>query len=66
MTLMMKLTVCSYHSQIHDLIKAKVTGVEPPTTLVASCLNSGLTVVPSLIPAVLPETQARPPPFIQR
>ena len=32
MTLMMKLTLLSYHSQIHGLMKVKVTGVEPPIT----------------------------------
>ena len=66
MTLMMKLMLCSYHSQIQDLMKVKVTGVEPPITLVVSGLDSGLTVAPSLTPAVLPEAQARAPPIIQQ
>ena len=31
-TLMMKLMLCSYHSQIHGLTRARATGVEPPIT----------------------------------
>ena len=42
-----------------------MTGVEPPNAPVVSGLNSGL-VVPSLIPAGLPEAQARAPPIFQQ
>ena len=64
MTLMMKLTLCSYHSQIHGLTKVKVTGVEPPITPVVSALNSSLALVPSLAPAALARAQARASPIV--
>ena len=64
MTLIMKLTLCSYHSQIHGLTRVKATGVEPPITPIVSGLCSSLSVEPSLIPAVLPEAQAEEPPII--
>ena len=63
-TLMMKLKLCSCHSQIHDLTKVKVTRVEPPITLIVSDLSSGLAVAHSLAPAVLPKAQGRAPPII--
>ena len=66
MTLVMKSMLCSYHSQIHDLMKAKVTRVEPPITLIVSGLQShGLAAAPGLAPAVLFEGQAGAPPIIQ-
>ena len=65
MTLMMKLMLCSYHSHIHDLMKAKATGVEPPIAFIVSGFDYGLTVVPGFVPAVLPKAQAGEPPIIQ-
>ena len=62
---MMKLMLCSYHSQIHDPTRVKVTGVVPPITPVASDLGSGLAVVHSLAPAVLLKAQAKAPPIVQ-
>ena len=64
MTLMMKLMLCSYHSQIHGLTRVKVTEVEPPITAIVSGLCSSLAAVSGLIPAVLPEAQAGAPPII--
>ena len=58
MTLMMKLTLCFYCSQIHDLTKGQVTRAEPPNSPVVSDLSSSLIGVLGLIPAVLPEAQA--------
>ena len=39
-TLMMKLMLCSYHSWIHGLMRARVTGVVPSITPVVSDLSS--------------------------
>ena len=61
----MKLMLCSYHSRIHGLMRARVTGVEPPITPTVSDLSSGLIVAHSPTPAVLPEAQAEAPPIIQ-
>ena len=47
-------------------MKVRVTGVEPPITLIASGLSPDLTMAPGLVPAVLPEGQARAPPIIQQ
>ena len=65
-TLMMKLTLCSYHSLIHGLMRAKVTGVEPPITPVFFGLCSGHAVAHNLVPAVLTEAQAEALPIIQQ
>ena len=59
-----KLMLCSYHSKIHGLTKVKVTGVEPPITLVVSGLDSSLIVAPSHARTVLPEAQAGAPPIV--
>ena len=66
MTLMTKSMLCPYHSQIHDLTKAKVTGVGPPITHIVSSLSPGLSLaaVPSLAPAALFEGQARALPIV--
>ena len=61
---MMMLMLCSNHSQIHGLMRAMVTRMEPPITPIVFGLSSGLTVVPGLIPAVLTEAQAEAPPII--
>ena len=45
-------------------MKTKVTGVELLIALIASGLDSSLTVAPSLVPAVLTEAQAGAPPII--
>ena len=44
--------------------KGKATGVELPIPVIVSDLDSGCTVVPSLILAVLTEAQARAPPIV--
>ena len=56
MTWMMKLMLCFYYSLIHDLMKGKVTGLEPPITLVVPGLDPSLTVAPGPTPADLPES----------
>ena len=61
---MMKLMLCSYHSQIHGLMRARVTGVEPPITPIVFGLCFSLFAKPSLVPAVPAETQAGAPPII--
>ena len=48
MPLMRKLMLNVCHFWVHDLIRAKVTGVEPPTTLVVSSLGPSLAVAPDL------------------
>ena len=64
MTLMMKLMLCFYHSQIHDLKKGKVTRAQPLNTPVVSDLGSGLIGALSFTPAGLPEAQAGVPPNV--
>ena len=44
-----------YHFQTHDLMRAKVTGVGPPITLIISGLGLSLALVPSLMPDGLDE-----------
>ena len=45
------------HFQTHDLMRAKVTGVGPPITLIVSGLGLGLTMAPNLTPEGLNEGQ---------
>ena len=52
MTLMRKLMLYFCHFQIHDLMRAKVTEVELPITLVVLSLDLSLAVVPALTPDV--------------
>ena len=52
--------------QIHDLMRAKVTGVASPITLIAPDLNLSLTVAPNLAPGVLVSGQVWAPPIIQQ
>ena len=54
------------HFQIHNLVRAKVTGVGPPITLIAPSLNLSLVVVPNLTPGVLAGGQVWAPPIIQQ
>ena len=61
---MMKSTLCFCYSQIHGLMRVKVTRVGPPITPVVSDLNSGIAVVCSLSPAVPLKAQAEAPPII--
>ena len=63
---MMKLTLCSYNSLIHGLMRVRVTGVEPPITPFVFGLCFSPLVEPSPIPAVLAKTQAGAPPIIQQ
>ena len=59
---MMKLMLCSYHSQIHGLMRVKATGVEPPLTPIVFGLCSSLAAAPVLIPVVLSKAKAGAPP----
>ena len=61
---MMKLMLCFYHSQIHGLTRARVTGVVASITPIVSNLGSGLVVAHGLAPAVLPKAQPEAPPII--
>ena len=54
------------HFQIHDLMRAKVTRVGPPITLIAHGLNLSLTMVLDLTPDILVSGQIWAPPIIQQ
>ena len=57
---MMKLTLCSYHSQIHGLMRVRATGVEPPMTPIVFGLYFSLSVEPGLFLLSLPRPRALP------
>ena len=60
---MLMLNFC--HFRIHDLMRAKVTRLVPPITLISG-LSPSLTVAPDLTPDVLVGGQAWAPPIIQQ
>ena len=63
---MRKLTLNFGHFWIHDLMRARVTRVGPPITLIAPSLNLCHAVVPDLTPGVLVSGQVWAPPIIQQ
>ena len=54
------------HFQTHDLMKAKVTRVEPSITLIVAGFGPSLTVAPYFTLDVLVDGQAWAPPIIQQ